>query len=435
MTEQGARGTSGQPDEAESAPAGQDDGATGRPGGPGGETTDLRGRAEEALAAESGRAARTRRPRTEHEEPHGDPLETEHELRVHQIELELQNDELRRSRNEIELAHHEYFDLFDLAPVGYVTLAEDGTIRRVNLTAAQMFGRPREQSIGRGFYSFVHSDDEGPYYEHLREHALDGKPQAFEMRLAKDLGARWVRVHLVGGRDMASGEPITKLALADITDLKAAQAALADRERALHAVLYQTLRSLGGVVERRDPHRCGHESNVADLASLIARRMDLDHDQLDTLALAGPVHDVGHIGVPTQILAKPGELTPTERRFVEQHPQIGYEIIAEIGFLPPVADAVLQHHERLDGSGYPRGLAGSDIIIEARVLAVADVVEAMTAKRSYRPAIPLEQALEEIRSGAGTLYDTDVVAACEQTIAAGTWPGSERIIPDDPLER
>jgi putative nucleotidyltransferase with HDIG domain len=166
------------------------------------------------------------------------------------------------------------------------------------------------------------------------------------------------------------------------------------------------------VVETRDPYTAGHQRRVAELARAIARKMRLSEWQTMGIYIAGLLHDVGKVAVPTEILSKPGKISQYEFSIIKNHSQIGYDILQRIEFPWAVTDAILQHHERLDGSGYPAGLSGDEIIIEARILGVADVVEAMSSHRPYRPALGLQSALQEISQASGTLFDTEVVNAC-----------------------
>jgi len=145
--------------------------------------------------------------------------------------------------------------------------------------------------------------------------------------------------------------------------------------------------------------------------------MNLPQDQTEGIRLAGLVHDIGKISIPAEILSKPGKLSETEYQLIQAHPQIGYDILKSITFPWPVAEIVLQHHERLDGSGYPQGLKGDAILLEAKILAVADVVEAMASHRPYRPALGIDAALQEIKQQQGKLYDSSVVEACVQLFA------------------
>jgi PAS domain S-box-containing protein len=187
----------------------------------------------------------------------------------------------------------------------------------------------------------------------------------------------------------------------------------------LRAVLWGTVQAMGTLTEVRDPYTAGHQQRVAELAAAIAARLGLSRQQREALRMAAEVHDIGKIGVPSDILNKPAALAPEEQALVERHPALGQKILSEIPSAGPVAEIVYQHHERQDGSGYPRQLKGDEILLEARILAVADVVEAMASHRPYRPARGVEAALEEVRRGAGTRYDAAVVAACEEAIRSG----------------
>jgi putative nucleotidyltransferase with HDIG domain len=165
-------------------------------------------------------------------------------------------------------------------------------------------------------------------------------------------------------------------------------------------------------VELRDPYTAGHQRRVAQLACAIADDIGLSEEQQTGIRFAGLIHDIGKIRIPTEILTHPGVLTEAENRIIRTHPSTGYEILKNIEFPWPIAPAILQHHERIDGSGYPSGLVNDDIIIEAKILAVADVVEAMASHRPYRPSLGLDRALDEIKSNIGTLYDPEAVNSC-----------------------
>ncbi|MBI4937826.1 MAG: PAS domain S-box protein [Nitrosomonadales bacterium] len=180
----------------------------------------------------------------------------------------------------------------------------------------------------------------------------------------------------------------------------------------LHDSLEDTVRAMAGLVEMRDPYTAGHQARVADLAMAIARQIGLPDELVHAVHLAGTVHDLGKIKVPAEILSKPGRITDIEFSLIKIHAQAGYDILKGINFPWPIAQMVLQHHERLDGSGYPQGLKGEQIILEARIISVADVVEAISAHRPYRPGLGAEAAMEEIIRGRGKHYDPQVVDAC-----------------------
>jgi len=191
----------------------------------------------------------------------------------------------------------------------------------------------------------------------------------------------------------------------DVTDRRNVRAVL---RRSLEA----TLSTLGHITESRDSYTAGHQRRVADLAVAIARELGCSGTECETLRIAGMIHDIGKLSIPAEILAKSSALTPIEEELIQTHPQTAYEILAEVAFPGPVAEIVLEHHERLDGSGYPRALTGEQILREARILAIADVIEAMASHRPYRAALGLDVALSEIEQNAGRLYDADAVQAC-----------------------
>jgi len=188
--------------------------------------------------------------------------------------------------------------------------------------------------------------------------------------------------------------------------------ALKDSFYRLQKLMEETVNGLVSAVEKRDPYTAGHQRRVSLLTSAIAVKMDLDKTKADGLRIASMVHDIGKIYVPSEILSKPGKLTNAEFDLIKTHPMAGFEILSTINFPWPVAEIVLQHKERKDGSGYPRGLKDKEILIEARIISVADVVEAIVSHRPYRPSLGMEFALNEIASNKRILYDEDVVDAC-----------------------
>lgn len=198
----------------------------------------------------------------------------------------------------------------------------------------------------------------------------------------------------------------------DITERVQAQQELQRSYARLQRVLEGSVRSLAALTERRDPYTAGHQQRVAELACAIAGELGFSEERIRGLQIAAFLHDIGKIAVPAEILTKPSRLSELEFALLKGHPQTGYEILSGIDFPWPVAEMVRQHHERLDGSGYPQGLKEEEILLEAQILAVADVVEAMASHRPYRPAHTVEEALEEIKRHQGILYSPAVVQAC-----------------------
>jgi putative two-component system response regulator len=194
---------------------------------------------------------------------------------------------------------------------------------------------------------------------------------------------------------------------------------VAERTENLQSTLGKLERTLDGVIhamaltiEKRDPYTAGHQERVAHLACSMARTMDLGAEQVKGLGMAAHIHDLGKIRVPSEILSKPGQLSDIEFALIKTHPKVGYDILRPIEFPWPVAEIVHQHHEKMDGSGYPRGLSGSEILLEAKIIAVADVVEAMAFHRPYRAALGIDKALTEVVRGKGRFFDPEVVKAC-----------------------
>ncbi|AGW14974.1 putative PAS/PAC sensor protein [Megalodesulfovibrio gigas DSM 1382 = ATCC 19364] len=202
------------------------------------------------------------------------------------------------------------------------------------------------------------------------------------------------------------------LVFRDMTDARRTEAALKDSVRTLGRTLEEIVAALATTTEKRDPYTAGHQLRVGTIAEAIARDMRLTEDQIQGIRVASLLHDIGKIYIPAEILSKPAMLTIHEMNLMKTHPEVGYDILKGISFPWPVAEMVLQHHERLDGTGYPRGMRADTILMESRIIMVADVVEAMSSHRPYRAALGLDLALEEIEMHAGTRYDPLAVRHC-----------------------
>jgi PAS domain S-box-containing protein len=198
----------------------------------------------------------------------------------------------------------------------------------------------------------------------------------------------------------------------DVTERKRAEENLKETAEKLRKSLLGTIQAMSLMVETRDPYTAGHQRRVSKLARVIAQEMALPSDTVDTIRIAGLIHDIGKISIPSEILSKPGKLSDTEFSLIKIHSQSGYNILKDVGLPYPIAEMVLQHHERLDGSGYPQGLTNGRILLESQIITIADVVEAMASHRPYRSALGIDVALEEIEKNKGTFYDTAAVEAC-----------------------
>ncbi|OIO70936.1 MAG: hypothetical protein COW19_06435 [Zetaproteobacteria bacterium CG12_big_fil_rev_8_21_14_0_65_55_1124] len=205
----------------------------------------------------------------------------------------------------------------------------------------------------------------------------------------------------------------------DISERIKASDALKESGERLRTSLEGTIAAISKSVEARDPYTAGHQLRVAELAVAIARGMGCEEGSIEGIRMGASIHDIGKIQLPAEILSKPGKLSAIEYCLVQAHTKVGYDILKDIAFPWPVADIAHQHHEHMDGSGYPQGLKGADICMEARIVAVADVVEAIASHRPYRPALGIEKALDEIRTQRGTFYDPKVVDACLKLFAEG----------------
>ncbi len=251
------------------------------------------------------------------------------------------------------------------------------------------------------------------FYQHLWQTISAGKTWTGQFINKKKDGSHYMEEATISPVFSPSGKIVNYVAVKrDITDRKRAEEELKRSLKNSEKAMMGTIQVITLTVERRDPYTAGHQRRVSDIAVAIATEMGLSKNRIEGIRTAGVIHDLGKIAVPAEILSKPGKITEHEFGIIKSHPQVGFEILQEIEFPWPIAQIVLQHHERMNGSGYPQGLSAEDTLLEARILAVADVVEAMSSHRPYRPAVGIEKALEEIERKKGTLYDRKVADAC-----------------------
>jgi len=324
-------------------------------------------------------------------------------------------------RKQAEMALAESEERFSLAMKG----ANDGVWDWNLLTNEVVFsGRWKsmlgysEDELENNFETWerlVHPDDIERAKKHIDDYLTCKSPKyEIEFRMLHKDG-HWVDILARGFavRD-ESGEKAVRLVgtHVDITERNIARDALKEKAEEIREGLIGTVLAVSRAVEARDPYTAGHQRSVSALSRSIAQEMGLDKYQIEGVRMGALIHDIGKIQMPAEILSKPGKLTEAEYKLIQAHPEAGYEILKDVKFPWPIADIARQHHERVDGSGYPQGLKGDEICIEARIVAVADVVEAMSSHRPYRPGLGIDLALEEIQSHKGTLYDEAVSNAC-----------------------
>jgi PAS domain S-box-containing protein/putative nucleotidyltransferase with HDIG domain len=293
-----------------------------------------------------------------------------------------------------------------------ILVVQHGVLKFANSKAVGLTGYTWDEIAGTPLSKLIHSEDR----EALKKMQLewlehkDNETTLVVRLLTKSGGSFWGEVNAV--RTTWEGGPANLYFVRDVTESRKAQKEVQSSVEKLRKALEGTIQAMALTVESRDAYTAGHQRRVAGLAAAIAAELGLPDHRIDSIRMAGLIHDIGKISLPIDILSKPGRLTDTEFDLIKDHPQAGYEILKGIDFPWPLAQIVLQHHERHDGSGYPAGLSGKDILLEARVLSVADVVEAMGSHRPYRPALGLGAALDEIVQKKNILYDPRIVDAC-----------------------
>jgi len=286
-------------------------------------------------------------------------------------------------------------------------LDADGSIIYANASGLAMFGVSAEDAIGANAFDYIHPEDRqrvAGIYARMADSPGVAMTDTVRVRSPKTGGVRELEVV----RTNLLHEPAIAGIVVNGHDVTERNGYLMSLEASFGAITG----AIANMVEIRDPYTAGHQREVARLAGAIAREMGVDEEDIKGIEVAATLHDIGKIAVPSEILNRPGRLSRAEFELIKVHSQVGSDIVAEVPFPWPVAEMILQHHERLDGSGYPNGLSGGDILLGSRVLAVADVISAMAAHRPYRPALGIGPALAEIEAHRGDLYDLDVVDTC-----------------------
>lgn len=300
-----------------------------------------------------------------------------------------------------------------------IYVVDQGEFTFVNARMGQIFGYTPEEIRGMAVADLVTEDDRAKVLENIRrriEHEVASVKYEFRGR-RKDGSIVDVGVH--GTTARVGNKSVIVGVIQDITEKIHAEISIHRYVQALERAMQSTIEVVSLIGEMRDPYTQGHERRVGELGAAIGAELGLDANRIEGIRIAGYLHDVGKMGIPAELLAKPTRLSRPEFELVKGHAHQSFEILKGVDFPWPVALTAQQHHERLDGSGYPQGLKGDAILQEARILAVADVMEAMSSHRPYRPALGMDRALEEIRRGRGTAYDPDATDACESVFSRG----------------
>ncbi|MBO8153728.1 HD domain-containing phosphohydrolase [Thermovirga sp.] len=313
--------------------------------------------------------------------------------------------------------------LFKNAPLGMVRMGCNGVVAEANKAACEMFGyRDREMS-GKKIKDLILPETKRPSGEEYIYNLYDERQvvEFEDMRRKKD--GSFIYVSFLGFPILRKGKILGAFVIyQDITKRKEEEKSLKksiSNEKVKTNVMTeyweQTISVLSSTIEAKDPYTAGHQKSVAIIAKQIAEQIGLSEEEAYPIFVAAMVHDIGKIEIPSEILAKPGKLSLLESKLVQKHAEAGKRILSQLKTEWSIDEIVYQHHERLDGSGYPRGLMGGEILLAAKIIAVADVVDAMSSHRPYRPALSMDNVLGEINRGKGILYDEDVVDAWMET--------------------
>ncbi|PIP40032.1 MAG: hypothetical protein COX19_06585 [Desulfobacterales bacterium CG23_combo_of_CG06-09_8_20_14_all_51_8] len=306
--------------------------------------------------------------------------------------------------------------LVESALDGIITMDGNGRILTFNPAAEKIFGYRSDQAIGRGVSETLipghlrkaHENGLANFLATGKEKMIGRRVEITAMRVDQSVFTAELTVISAN----STNEPIFIASIRDITGQKNTEKQGRQYGIDIKKTLMQAILSVSRIVEIRDPYTAGHQRRVAHLAAKMARALNFNDERIDGVFLGALIHDIGKIAVPTEILARPGKLLDEDINYLQIHCRKGFEILSPVNFPWPVAEIALQHHEHIDGSGYPQGLRDKEILLESRIICVADVVESLTAHRPYRPAFSLEEALKSINIRAGEWYDTEIVEAC-----------------------
>ncbi len=321
----------------------------------------------------------------------------------------------RQTEEALRKSEKQYRAIFDRAMEGMFQTTSEGGFIKTNQALAKMLGYGSPEELMAAVTSIPKQLCASPEDRRimLKTLAWSGSLQCYEVQfLRKDGKPVWVSTNVLPVKNDKGQILYYEGNIENITLRKIAEEERETSIKRIRTALGATIQALAVTAETRDPYTAGHQRRVADLARTIATKLGLAADQIDGIRLAGTIHDLGKISVPAEILSMPRKLTEIEFSLIKTHSQKGFDILKDIEFPWPIAQMVLEHHERIDGSGYPNGLYGKDLSIEARIIAVADVVEAIASHRPYRPGFGIAVALDEIVKGKGVIYDSEVAEVC-----------------------
>ena len=318
----------------------------------------------------------------------------------------------------LQESERKYRVLFECANDAVFLLNSEQRPLAVNKKAADMLGYSIEELINLSSKDIVVPSEYEAFQGKFKS-IWEGKSfPPYERIFRKKDGTEFpVEINAALMRDKERRPQYVQNIVRDITERKRVENELKQTSEKLRQSLGGIVKVVASTVELRDPYTAGHQRRVADLACAIATEMVHSKDRIEGIQMAGIIHDIGKISIPAEILSKPGSLSETEFSLIKEHSKTGYDLLKNVEFPWPIAQIVLQHHERIDGSGYPQGLSGEDILLEARILGIADVVEAISSHRPYRPALGIDSGLEQISENRGVLYDPEIVDACIKVIS------------------
>jgi PAS domain S-box-containing protein len=320
---------------------------------------------------------------------------------------------LQRRVSELEKERGKFLQIVENTKAAIFVTSADCTIVYTNPAMDELFGYERGELIGEKPSVFNASPDPVKFMNNIMKTLKKKGYWEGAVHNKKKDGTEFVTYARKCVLKNSKGE-ITNFLIteSDITEHNHVKNQLNESRNKFQEILEETIHAMALTIEKRDLFTAGHQRRVAELAVAIAKAMKLPKKQITAVYMAGLLHDIGKINIPAEILTKPSRLNELEFKLIKKHPRVAHDILKEIEFPWPLAKISLQHHERMNGSGYPNGVKGRDIILEARIIAVADVVEAMSSARPYRPALGIEEALKEISTKKSLLYDADVVDAC-----------------------